>query len=104
MQFHTFYKVWTNIGLRQKLDKDYETASPDNFLLDNVWTNVGFLSPISVQESLNWTDILQTLDRSCTLLDRLCTFSEIGQTLDRVWTDIGQRLDFVSNLRPTNQG
>ena len=54
-----------------------------------------------VKETLTWTGTLQTSDRTRIRLDRLSTFLEIGQTLDRVWTEIGQTLDFLSNLCPT---
>ena len=47
------------------------------------------------------------LDRSSTdcgqRLDRPCTLLVIGQTFDRVWTEIGQRLDFSSKLCPTTR-
>ena len=36
-------------------------------------------------------------------VDRACTFQFIGQTFDRLLTEFGQRLDFTSNLCPTNQ-
>ena len=48
----------------------------------------------------NSTDSRQPLDRSCTWLDRPCTFLAIG---DRHWTGFEQRLYLVSNHCPTNQ-
>ena len=69
------------------------------FLSSFYWSKVGFLCPISVQEPLSWTGPLQTLDR-------LCIIHEIGQTLDRVWTEIGFCVQSLSNqpkLRSTGK-
>ena len=74
----------------------------NNILLDKVWTYPWFPCPMTVQDPLNWTGSLHTLDRLCIWLDIPCTFPSIGQTFDRVWTEIGQTLDFVSNSCPTN--
>ena len=51
-------------------------------LLDNVWTNIGFLGPISVQGH----ELGHGLDR---------TLTGTGQTLyvTAIWTDLGQRFD-----------
>ena len=79
-----------------------------NILLDRVWTNSGSECPISVQA----LDDGQSLDRHLTkfvlFLDRHCTWTTIGQSLDRdwtkfgqldkVWTETGQSLDFMSNV------
>ena len=70
-----------------------EITSPAETLLDSDWTNPGFPCPISVQEPLIWTGTLQTLDNLGQGLDRPSTFLLVRQTLDRVWTEIGLRLD-----------
>ena len=46
-----------------------------------------------------------SLDRHLTglgqRLDRPCILPAFGQALDKAWTDLGQRLDFLSSLCPT---
>ena len=80
-----------------------EIVSSHETLLYSVWTNPEFLCPISFQEPFNWTGTLPTLDNFGQGLDILCTFLLVRLVrLDRVWTEIGLRLDFVSNLCPTN--
>ena len=81
-----------------------EIASSHETFLDSVWTNPGFPCPISVQEPLNWTGTLQTFDNFGQGLDRPCTFLLVRQTLDRVWTEIGLKLDFVSSATNHRQG
>ena len=75
----------------------------DNLVLDNFWTNSGFTCPISVHAASHWTGAVQTLYLYGQRVDRACTFQFIGQTFDRLLTEFGQRLDFTSNLCPTNQ-
>ena len=60
--------------------KDFEDICI--LLLDNVWTNIGFLGPISVQGH----ELGHGLDR---------TLTGTGQTLyvTAIWTDLGQRFD-----------
>ena len=74
----------------------------EQFVLDNVMTNSGFSCPISVQAAFHWTGTLQTLYPIGLGVDEDYIFRLIRRTMDRVWTWIGQRLDFVSSVRPTN--
>ena len=74
----------------------------EQFVLDKVMTNSGFSCPISVQAAFHWTRTLQTLYSIGQGVDEDCILHLIRRTVDRVWTGIGQRLDFVSSVRPTN--
>ena len=97
------YNIWTNIWHGQTLDKHLISLNTNwwhcNLVhligqsLDKYW----IARPISVHNSLNWTDALQTLDKHCTYLDRPCTFMFIGQTFDRVWTEFGFCVQSLSN-------
>ena len=75
----------------------------EHLVLDNPWTNSGFEYPISVHAASHWTGTVQTLNLYGQRVDRACTFQFIGQTFDRLLTEFGQRLDFTSNICPTNQ-
>ena len=81
----------------------YNILASEHSTLDKVWTHSGLLSPISVHPACYWTGALQTLYFIGQRVDRACTLYFIWQIFDRVWTEIGQRLDFVSNLCPTNR-
>ena len=62
--------------------------------VDKCWIFLSNLCPKMIDLDRISTTVRQRLDRPC-------TFSSIGQTLDRIRTDIGQRLDFVSRVCPT---
>ena len=55
---------------------------------------------MSVQVKFGWTSFLRTLHFQEELLDLLLTELVCGQTYDRDWTAIGQKLDFLSKNCP----
>ena len=62
--------------------------------LDKPWISMSNLCPSPNVLDNVLTDIIL-------LLDSIWTYLVHGQTLDRVLTDLGHRLDFLSNLCPT---
>ena len=92
---------WTGYG--QTLDTNIQFLSKyllNKLFLDRVWTNPGCIRPMSVQVKLGWTSFWQTLHFWYELLDLLLTELVCGQTHDRDWTAIGQKLDFLSKNCP----
>ena len=64
--------------------------------LDKHWVFASDSCPMAWEWTPNLTGFWQVLDRTC-------MWRPIGQTFDKAFTDIGQRLDFLSNFCPTNR-
>ena len=83
-----YVQKMSNISVCQYLDCSIGHS------VDKSWIFLSNFCPKTIDLDRISTSVRQRLDRPC-------TFLAIGQTLDRIWTDLGQKLDFMSRVCPT---
>ena len=93
MKMLVISKVCPYLGFVQTLSNRGHFKDLVGQNLDKLWISVSNLGP-------NLTLLDKVLTDTVLVLDRTWTDRVLGQSFDRILTDIGQRLDFLSNVCP----